>query len=266
MRRLVSMVVVLGALCVPAAAQAAGPPFENLSPRDGASVTISGYSGVKVEFSCPSYYEVTSLGGEYKRNWLDYEVVLSPRSFVGEFGGLVVYRAVVPSGVENCAMNVPSYKVEPPGTYYWRVRRTNREVVGGYEYGSATSFTTFAEPVSPTVPITPAPPSTPAKPGGAGRARVSVWTGCGISAHTPRSSRCAIRGKMGAFFRSSKEVSYKVCARFPEGERLCTNRPQYAEAGTTYVNKITGHTPGKYVVTWIVEGHRYKRTLRRVRS
>ena len=161
-------------------------------------------------------------------------------------------------------MSIPSYKVESAGTYYWRVRRTNHEIVGGYEYGAATSFTTFSEATSPTVPTTPAPPSTPVGPTAGGGARVSVWTGCGLSAHTPRSSRCGIGGPMGAFIKSSKEVSYKVCVRFPEGESLCTNHPQYAEAGTTYVNKITGHTPGRYVVTWIVEGRRLKRTLRRV--
>jgi hypothetical protein len=263
MRRLTVAVVAIGALCVPSAAVAAGPPFGSLSPRDGASVAITPYSGVKVEFSCPDYFEVASSGTEYKRTWLDYEVVLSPRPFIGEFGGLVVYRSISPSGLEDCSMNIPSYKVEPPGTYYWRVRRTNHEIVGGYEYGEATAFTTFTEAGGPTVPTTPAAPSPPAGPSGGGGVRVSVWTGCGLSAHTPKSSRCGIGGPMGAFIRASREVSYKICVRFPEGENLCTNRPQSAEASTTYVNTITGHTPGKYVVTWIVEGQRYKRIVRR---
>lgn len=258
MRRLLAVTVVLGAALLPSAAQAAGPPFENLSPRNGAYVTIS-YSGVKVEFSCPDYYEVSPYGGEYERNWTDYEVVLSPRPFIGEYGGLVVYRTVIPGAFETCSMNIPSYKVEPAGTYYWRVRRVNHEIIGGYELGAPTSFTTSSQTPAPTVPTTPvAPPPT------TGGAQVSVWTGCGLSSHTPKSSRCGIGGPMGAFIQSSTEVTYKICVRFPEGESLCTDRPQYAEAGTTYVNKITGHTPGRYVVTWIVEGHRYKRTIRRV--
>jgi hypothetical protein len=263
---LLVLVVVLAALCVPAAAQATGPSFENLSPRNGASVTVSSYSGVKVEFSCPSYYEVTPWGTEHERNWLDYEVLLSPSPFIGEFGGLVVYGPKIPSAFESCSMSIPSYKVEPAGTYYWRVRRIDREVAGGYEYGAPTSFTTFAEASGPTGPTTPAPPTTPTDPDGAGTARVTVWTGCGLSARTPKSSRCGLRGKIGAFIKASREVSYRVCVRFPEGQRLCTSRPQRAEAGTTYVNKITGHAPGTYVVTWIVEGHRYKRTLRRVHA
>jgi hypothetical protein len=264
MRRLTVAVVVLGAACLPSVAQAAEPSFENLSPTNGASVTVSAYSGVKVEFSCPSYHEVTPWGAEYERNWLYYEVLLSPRPFVGEFGGLVVYRPLTPDGFGTCSMNIPGYKVEPVGTYYWRVRRADHEVVGGYEYGAATSFTTFAEAAGPTGPASPVPPPTPTDPSAGGSARVSVWTGCGLSARTPRSSRCGIGRPIGAFIRSSKEVSYKICVRFPEGERLCTNRPQYAEAGTTYVNKITGHTPGRYVVTWIVDGQRYKRTVRRI--
>lgn len=52
MHRSLAVIVVLGA-ALPSAAQAPGPPFENLSPRNGAYVTVS-YSGVKVEFSCPA--------------------------------------------------------------------------------------------------------------------------------------------------------------------------------------------------------------------
>ncbi len=269
MRKWAAALAVTGALAIPSAAQAAGPWFENVSPVNRAPVTVSSYSGVKVEFTCPDYYELSSLGYETKRNWLDYEVELSRSSLINTIGGSVVYGATLISGIETCSVKIPAYRVEPEGVYYWRVRRVNHEVVGDYEYDEATSFTAYPEHRTTT---TPAPaPVTPTKPGpttpgaeGGGTAGVTVWTGCGLSSHAPRSSKCGRHAKLGAFIKASRDITYSICVRFPSGERLCTNRPQEAEAGTTYVNKVTDSEPGLIKITWIVEGRRYVRHLRRL--
>ena len=52
--------------------------------------------------------------------------------------------------------------------------------------------------------------------------------------------------KKGAFFKSLKgDVKYTVCVKFPKAEHLCTEKPQEAEQGTLYVNKITSTSVGK---------------------
>jgi hypothetical protein len=50
-------------------------------------------------------------------------------------------------------------------------------------------------------------------------------------------------------------TNYTVCIRFPTGRRLCA-RGQEAEAGVTYVNKITGSIAGRHRVAWYVQGRR----------
>lgn len=78
------------------------------------------------------------------------------------------------------------------------------------------------------------------------------YVACGLSQNAKPSHRCGKRREKGAFFRSNlAEVFYTVCVKFPAGKQLCA-KPQKAEPGTLYVNKITSNIPGKHKVTWFV--------------
>ena len=81
------------------------------------------------------------------------------------------------------------------------------------------------------------------------------YIACGLSRKATPSTVCPVGSKKGAFFKSLKaDVKYTVCVKFPKKEHLCTEKPQEAEQGTLYVNKITSNIPGKHVVSWFVEG------------
>ncbi len=75
-----------------------------------------------------------------------------------------------------------------------------------------------------------------------------------------------MKSKKGAFFKSTQgEVKYTVCVKFPKKEHLCTEKPQVAEEGTLYVNKITSTSVGKHEVTWYVKGKKVGTTVFRVK-
>jgi hypothetical protein len=274
------LVSVLGAIAVAvllaasrANAEPGGPAPVILSPGNGATVTTQANEEIMVEFTCPSYIQ-KNVNYEYSTSWYGYHVVFANSAELnpsGEFATpFVLYRGApypINASEDVCRTRLPSYFGNKYGTYYLRIERDQINSCGSAqnncrEVFGIQSFTTTAPP--PVVVPTPSAPAQPTNPAAGGRPKVVVWTGCGLSVHTAKSSKCPIRGRMGAFIKSSKEISYKLCVRFPEGESLCTQRPQLAEAATTYVNKITGHTPGRYVVTWVVEGRRYKRIVHRM--
>ena len=60
------------------------------------------------------------------------------------------------------------------------------------------------------------------------------------------------------------DVKYTVCVKFPKKEHLCTEKPQEAEKGTLYVNKITSTSVGRHQVTWFVKGKKVGTTVFRV--
>lgn len=95
--------------------------------------------------------------------------------------------------------------------------------------------------VPPPVPAPPPPPS------------FRAYVACGVNVATRRASSCARRQPKGAFFSSSQDVTYTVCVRYPSRRELCA-RNQLANAGTTYVNRITSSVPGSHRVTWTVGG------------
>ncbi|MBS1677029.1 MAG: hypothetical protein JST08_06560 [Actinobacteria bacterium] len=248
------------------------PPIENISPPSGSTVERTTGSNVTVEFTCPRF--TTGTYGEY--GWSSYfvEVATNPApNPEGEFATpfRVGSGVVFPTNVTEDHCKAELSLSATSGILYWRAKRINCEVITSCdEFGPIWSFNLVTNPlVVPTkpgsAPTNPTAPPEPTPPAGAS-ARIAVWTGCGLSIRTSRSSICSIGTKMGAFIKASKEVSYDVCVRFPEGEHLCTNRPQYAEAGTTYVNKITGDTLGRYVITWNVEGRKFTRYVRRVKD
>jgi hypothetical protein len=92
------------------------------------------------------------------------------------------------------------------------------------------------------------------------------YIACGLSRKAIPATSCPRTSKKGAFFKSLKaDVKYTVCVKFPKKERLCTEKPQEAEQGTLYVNKITSTTPGRHEVTWFVKGKKVGTSVFRVK-
>jgi hypothetical protein len=93
-----------------------------------------------------------------------------------------------------------------------------------------------------------------AAPTSAGAAAYRHYVGCGITAQTKPAHVCAKGSKKGAFFESRKEeVLFSVCLKPAVGKTLCAHA-QPTQAGALKVNKITATYPGRYRVTWFVEG------------
>jgi hypothetical protein len=119
-------------------------------------------------------------------------------------------------------------------------------------------------PCSSSAPPPPTPPPAPVAPptGGGGEVEAQptfqAYAGCSLSRYAPHASSCPHASKVGAFFRSSADVEYEVCVRFPTGRELCAPNQQ-ATAGTLYVNKVTSNIAGRHRVTWSVAGHRIVR-------
>lgn len=92
------------------------------------------------------------------------------------------------------------------------------------------------------------------------------YIACGLSRKAKPAHVCPVGSKKGAFFKSLKaDVQYTVCVKFPKKEHLCTEKPQEAEQGTLYVNKITSTTPGRHQVTWFVKGKKVGTSVFRVK-
>jgi hypothetical protein len=92
------------------------------------------------------------------------------------------------------------------------------------------------------------------------------YIACGLSRKAKPATVCPVGSKKGAFFKSLKaDVKYTVCVKFPKKEHLCTEKPQEAEQGTLYVNKITSTTPGRHSVTWYVKGKKVGTSVFRVK-
>jgi hypothetical protein len=125
-------------------------------------------------------------------------------------------------------------------------------------------------PCSSSTPPPPTPPPAPVLPPVGGGAlpekapeeasapTIEAYVACGLSPSAPQARSCPHRSKVGAFFRSSTDVEYEVCARFPTARELCATNQQ-ATAGTFYVNKVTSGIVGRHTVTWFVAGRRIVR-------
>jgi len=98
-----------------------------------------------------------------------------------------------------------------------------------------------------------------AVPASADAAAFRHYVACGVTAKAKPSHVCGKRQKKAAFFRSNRaDVDYKVCVRFPPGirPRLICSKPQLAEQGSLYYNRIISNVPGRHKVTWFVRGKR----------
>ena len=62
----------------------------------------------------------------------------------------------------------------------------------------------------------------------------TLYVACGMGANAKPAHSCAKGSKKAAFFRSNlADVHYKICVRFPTGQRLCAPH-QPAAAGTLH--------------------------------
>jgi hypothetical protein len=103
-------------------------------------------------------------------------------------------------------------------------------------------------------------------PSSAGTPAYKHYVACGLSRKAAPANVCPAGSKKGAFFKSLKgDVEYTVCVKFPAQEQLCTEKPQEAQQGTLYVNKITSTKPGRHQVTWFVKGKKVGTTVFRVK-
>jgi hypothetical protein len=85
-----------------------------------------------------------------------------------------------------------------------------------------------------------------------------AFVGCSRNRHALPAHRCPRGSRIGAFFESSVDTTYSVCAHFPDARPLCV-RGQEAEAGVLYVNPVTTSNPGLHHVIWEVDGQRIER-------
>ena len=120
-------------------------------------------------------------------------------------------------------------------------------------------------PCSSSTPSPPTPSPAPVLPPAVGGGweeeappTFQAYIGCSLSKYARHASNCPHRSRVGAFFRSSQDVEYKLCVRFPTGRELCAPNQQ-ASAGTLYVNKVTSNIAGRHRVVWHVPGHRIVR-------
>lgn len=112
------------------------------------------------------------------------------------------------------------------------------------------SLPTPSPPPTPSVPSVPEPPSEPPY--------LTAYVACGLSSGARQARECPHRSNVGAFIRSSQEVTYTVCVTFPTRRRICSEN-QVAQAGVLYVNKVTSTIAGWHKVTWLAAGQRLTR-------
>ncbi|MGE0068557.1 MAG: hypothetical protein AB7T48_14530 [Solirubrobacterales bacterium] len=240
-------------------ALAAGPPIVNLSPVVGTTFEVSAPNqAIQVAFSCPSF----ETSYKSKITWTNYSVVVATSPELNPKGELatpfrVDLRGARPTNAleDQCVADISTIGIYGrPGTYYWQVHRINCDAPECREFGPVWSFNT----------ANPPPPPPPGGGGQGGGARVTVYTACGLGAGARPSNFCGVNRPAGAFFRSSKDVRYKVCVKFPDRRSQLCARNQFAAAGTLYVNRITGAIKGRYRVSWTVQGRTYTRFLRKL--
>lgn len=118
------------------------------------------------------------------------------------------------------------------------------------------SSTSAPAPAPSPAPAPLPPPSPPVEE--APEMTIEAYVACGLTPDARRAHTCPHRSRVGAFFRSSADVEYEVCVRFPTGRELCAPNQQ-AAAGALYVNKVTSNMVGYHRVTWFVAARRLVR-------
>jgi hypothetical protein len=101
----------------------------------------------------------------------------------------------------------------------------------------------------------------PAAEAAAPSATYTAYAACGLGPQAPPASKCTKGSKVGAFFKSSEQVQYKLCAKFPNGQRLCA-AAQNAPAGKLKVNKVTTDLLGRHKLVWHLPDRKIVRYFR----
>jgi hypothetical protein len=71
----------------------------------------------------------------------------------------------------------------------------------------------------------------------------------------PAATCGASKKKTAVFLSKDRDVTYKVCVRFPNGSKLCA-AGQHAEKGVRSGNAVTVTQPGTIKATWFVGGEK----------
>jgi hypothetical protein len=85
-----------------------------------------------------------------------------------------------------------------------------------------------------------------------------AYIACSRSLQAVPAHRCPRGSKVAAFFKSSAQVTYKICVHFPGSRQLCAGGQQ-AEPGILEVNSITTQSLGRHDVIWEVGDRRIVR-------
>jgi hypothetical protein len=59
--------------------------------------------------------------------------------------------------------------------------------------------------------------------------------------------------KTAVFLSKDRDATYKICVKYPAGQRLCASQ-QFAKKGKKVGVSITSSTPGRHKVVWSVGG------------
>ena len=98
----------------------------------------------------------------------------------------------------------------------------------------------------------------------AASARYTAYAACGLGAHRHPPTSARRGSKVGAFFKSTEPVVFKLCVKFPGGQHLCAN-DQNAKAGKLKINTVTTNKLGRHRLTWILPDREIVRYFRLVR-
>jgi len=77
---------------------------------------------------------------------------------------------------------------------------------------------------------------------------------CSHSKQAPPATSCSKNSNKGAVFKSNNAaVKYKICVKYPGGQKLCANN-QNAPKGRKVLNTISSSLKGVHTVKWWVDG------------
>jgi len=84
--------------------------------------------------------------------------------------------------------------------------------------------------------------------------RYDAYVVCSAQMSAPPATECGKKKpKMAIFVSKDKHVTYKICVRFPNKQKLCAAK-QDAPKGVKRINNITSIQKGDHKVTWRVDG------------
>ncbi len=214
----------------------AEPPIENLAPPNGANIESApnAPASVPVEFTCAPYSDFTTVS---QQQFVKFATSpeLGPDGTLAQAFTIHVDYQVEPVDAQQTRCRAVLPQAPPGQTFYWQVIRVEATFVPGPVWGFNMAF-----------------------PSKLSRKKVKVYVACGLTKRARRAKRCPHKATVGAFFRSTVDTHYTICVRFPSHKTLCATN-QAATGGTLYVNKVASRRPGKYRVTWFVDGRRITR-------